>query len=146
MKLNSITQILFVALLVNACSKSDEQLNTPRIEWLNYGPSNIKALTDSVYFEVHHEDQDGDIGVNNPDVYNLFIVDERIPLTYKFRVKELTPDQMALSISGELKISLPNTVLVNGSTQETVKYSLYLVDRAGNQSNVLTTNPLNVIP
>ncbi|TNE79299.1 MAG: hypothetical protein EP332_11355 [Bacteroidetes bacterium] len=146
MKLTKTFYILLLVTGIAACDKTDDQLGVPRIEWVTYGPQEIKAFSDSVYFEVYYEDQDGDIGINDPSAYNLFLEDQRIPLTYKFRISELTPDRQALSISGNLKLSLPNTVLVNGSTAELVNYKLYLVDRAGHQSNILTTNALNVIP
>ncbi len=143
-----LNRILFLSLVLGlfACKKDEDKLGVPKLSWVNYGPEMIQANTDSVYFEITYEDEDGDLGENDPSVFNLFLTDERIPLTYKFRINELTPNQMSLHIKGTLKLSLPNTVSINGSSPESVTYSLYVIDRSGHHSNLLTTSPLQVIP
>lgn len=144
----SLSRILIISmsLVLFACKKNEDKVGVPKLSWVNYGPDVIKANSDSVYFELSYEDEDGDLGENDPAASNLFLTDERIPLTYKFRISELTPNQMELHIKGSLRLSLPNTVSVKGSGPESVQYSLYVVDRAGHKSNILTTNSLQVIP
>jgi hypothetical protein len=50
-----------------------------------------------------------------------------------------------VSIQGELEWTI-NSVYVTGSeNSETVDYDIYVVDRAGNQSNVLVTPAITIV-
>lgn len=131
--------------LVVGCGEDVDFNETPQIELISVGPSQVVELQDSIRFVIGYEDGDGDLGENSPDAKNLFLRDERINLEYKFRIRELVPNQAEVPIKGELILTLPNTVITDGSTSQNVTYSIWVKDRAGHQSNTLTAGPITVV-
>lgn len=134
-----------VILFFFACKKEETMSSTPKISWESYGPGQIQALQDSIYFSISYEDLEGDLGSTNPDDKNLFITDDRFPLTYEMRIPEIVPNGQSASIKGTLNFSLANTVLKGQNDEEAVTFSITIVDRAGNTSNELKTQGLKVI-
>ncbi|NVK28691.1 MAG: hypothetical protein HWE14_11640 [Flavobacteriia bacterium] len=118
---------------------------SPSIDLVKIGPSTVVELQDSIYIEVAYEDGDGDLGENAADAKNFFLRDERIDLTYQFRISELAPSGSNVPIKGKLILILPNTVITDGSSQEQVTYSIWVKDRAGNKSNTLTAGPITIV-
>jgi hypothetical protein len=49
-----------------------------------------------------------------------------------------------IAIKGKLNIKLTNTALIGTDETETVTYEIYVKDRAGNESNRITSAPLTV--
>lgn len=127
-----------------SCSKDIELSTTPEIELVSAGPSSVVELQDSIRFVIRYEDGDGDLGENDPDAKNFYLRDERINLVYEFRIRELVPDQASVPITGTLRLTLPNTVITDGSQSQQVVYSIWIKDRAGHQSNTVTTDPITV--
>jgi hypothetical protein len=64
---------------------------------------------------------------------------------YEYRISQLAPDGSNIAIRGNLVVSVKNTAITNGSTSESLSYSLYVKDRAGNQSNTITTSAVSVV-
>lgn len=128
-----------------SCGDDLEIVDTPSISLVSVGPSTVIELQDSIQFVIAYEDGDGDLGENSPDVKNLFLTDNRIDLEYSFRIKELVPNGAEVPIKGELVLTLPNTVITDGSTEQQVSYTIYVKDRAGHQSNSLTAGPITVV-
>jgi len=56
----------------------------------------------------------------------------------------LAPSGQAIAIQGQLTIELKNTAITNGSTSQSFSYSVYVKDRAGNQSNTVNTSAITV--
>jgi len=136
--------LLFIPLLFWSCKKDTGLSETPEIQWLDYGPAVILEAQDSVYFAISYTDKDGDLGENQANAKNLYVRDERIPLTYSYRISALVPDGKTAAIKGELHFSLRNTVLAGSGNEESVTYTVWVEDRAGNQSNKLKTEGLVV--
>ena len=141
--------ILFVpiALMWVSCEKPDVSISDiPEIELLNAGPLIVEAFKDSVVFEIKYTDGNGDLGTNDDTQRNVFVTDSRIDVTHEFRVQQLAPDGANIAITGTFFIHLPNTLLTGGNTEEKVKFSIYVVDEAGNESNTVESPEITVLP
>lgn len=133
-------------LLIISCKKDDISFsNIPEIKLISVGPSIVQEFTDSIVFHIEYTDGDGDLGVNDPTVTNLFLVDNRIPLTYTYRIQQLSPYGSNISIRGDIILTLNNTVITDSSSSQQVTYTLYLKDRAGNASNSVKSSALTII-
>ena len=134
----------FSLLTFAACEKDKPLSDTPYIEISNVTPTNAQAYSDTITFTVFYRDGNGDLGENDPNVYNLFLTDGRNQVQYKYRVQQLAPSGSNVPIQGNLKVKLAGAPIINGGSSETVTYSVYVVDRAGNQSNIATSPVITV--
>ncbi len=136
--------IILGLLIIGGCKKKTTVSNVPVISFITQNPSTVKAYKDSVIFTIGYEDADGDIGENNANAENLFLIDNRINITYKYRVKELAPLGTAIAIKGNLNVILKSTDITDGSSSQAATYSIYLTDRAGNKSNTVTSGTITI--
>jgi hypothetical protein len=67
-----------------------------------------------------------------------------VNVTYKYRIRQLAPDNANVIIRGSLDVLLSSTAITDGSTSQNVIYSMYATDRAGHQSNVLYCSPVTI--
>lgn len=136
--------VLFSSLLFLAgCKKDDVNLPIePVIQFVSISPSSANQYTSPVTIVIHYEDGDGDLGENKDGVKNCFVTDNRIGVTYSYRINQLAPDGAAIAISGNLNIDLGGQALTDSSNQQSVNYTLYVVDRAGHISNSVTTTSI----
>ncbi len=132
------------SLLIWGCAEDITFEATPQIELVSIGPSTLIELQDSIHIVVAYEDGDGDLGENDPEAKNFFIRDERIDLTYEFRIQELVPGGSEVPIRERLELTLPNTVITNGGNSQTVTYRIWVVDRAGHESNRISAGTITV--
>lgn len=131
--------------LTTACKKDDPGIsNVPEISLLSVSPTSVVEFQDSIVFSISYRDGDGDLGENDPDVENCFILDPRINVSYGFRIQQLSPDNSNIAIQGNLDIILPNTGITDGSSSQKVNFDIYVVDRAGNLSNVVTSPEITI--
>lgn len=121
---------------LNAC-KSEAIIIpvVPEIELLEVSPIAVRAFKDSIVFRIKYTDGDGDLGTNDDTERNVFLEDDRIGAVHTFRLQQIAPDEANVPVSGTFKLTLPNTLITDGSAQQEVSFSLYIVDRAGNESN-----------
>ena len=113
---------------------------------------NEDSITERGILQFSFTDGDGDIGLTQADTlppydFNLYItyfekqngvykkVD--LPSTLNARIPVLTPSGNIKSIKGDIQ----DTLYVNNpaSTFDTIKFEVYIVDRALHQSNVIET-------
>ena len=135
---------LFIILC--SCKKNkDDKSVIPQIEFVSLSPSTVFQNQDSITFSIKYTDGDGDLGENNPGVKNLYLTDSRIQIPYSYRVEQLAPTGSSVAIQGTLNIVLKNILLTNSSTQQTATFNIYMVDRAGNQSNTVTSTPVTIL-
>ncbi|UPT66975.1 MAG: hypothetical protein M0D57_21550 [Sphingobacteriales bacterium JAD_PAG50586_3] len=141
MKIKNYIALCALALLTLAACEKDKPLEeTPYIEITSVTPTSAQAYSDTITFTVLYRDGNGDLGENNPDVYNLFLKDGRNQVEYKYRIQQLAPDNgSAVPIQGNLLVKLAGAPIINGGSSETVTYTMYVEDRAGNKSNVATS-------
>jgi hypothetical protein len=127
------------------CKKHDEQMSViPEIEFVSVTPTTLKEFSAPLSFTIKYRDGDGNLGENNADVKNLFLTDNRINVTYTYRIQQLAPDNTTIPIQGTLNIDLASVNIINSASSQTVTYSIYVVDRAGNKSNVVTSDVITV--
>lgn len=142
--------IVILGILVTvfaSCSKNDEALSkVPSLTFVSLSPTTAVQYADSLTFVLGYEDGDGDLGSNDPDIKNLFITDSRNGVVYQYRVKQLAPNNSTIAIKGNLSVVLDRVGLIGGGTAETATYSIYMTDRAGNQSNTVTSSAITIQP
>lgn len=150
--------MLALLLLLTACSDSPVFPLEPEIEFVSITPGPVKQFSNDTLVRItfHYQDGDGDLGYEGQeDVSNLFIRDLRtaIPdsvslLTYS--IPSLTPETRKPSIQGEISVDLPplphSSFFVPGSQENEARFEIYIVDRAGNVSNAIVTDPVIIIP
>lgn len=136
---------LFLALAFYSCKKKEELTNAPVIEFTGITPSTATEYVHSITISFTYEDLNGDIGENDASATNLFITDSRNGVTYNYRIKELSPPGSDIHIKGTLNAILKNTAITDGSSSQSVTYSVYITDRAGNSSNTISTSAITVV-
>lgn len=142
---------IFVALGIMAvwgCKKKDTDLphsSVPSIEILSLTPGTIQENSDSLRFEIRYTDGDGDLGENHPDARNLFIVDNRIGLAEAFRIPQLAPTGSNIAIEGTLNVTYPATGITNGGNSQGITFTVYVVDRAGHESERVVSQEVTVV-
>ena len=127
---------------MSAGCKSDEGelfSPVPEISLISVQPTQVVAFKDSINFDLSYSDGDGDLGSNNATDKNVFVIDNRIDVTHSFRLQNIVPNGEAVPITGTVTITLPNTLITDGSTSQEATFTLYLIDQAGNESNRVTT-------
>jgi len=132
----------YIALLVfffAGCKKDDVEFAIePSIEFISIQPGSIQQY-EKVIVTIKYEDGDGDLGENKDGVKNCFVTDNRIGITYEYRIQQLAPDNASIPITGNLNIDLGAQLLTDSVSQQSASYSIYVVDRAGHRSNSVTT-------
>lgn len=137
--------LLFYLLAVVSCNGSFG--DAPEIAIEQVGPTSVVQFKDSIYMRISFYDPNGDLGENLVDENNLFVVDNRLDLTHEYRISNMVPGGAQVPIQGELEWTIGGLFLTNTSNQpEDVTYTIYVIDRAGNQSNILTTDPIEILP
>jgi hypothetical protein len=143
----SVKYLFFAFILViTSCEKDNpsEFSNVPQIEFVSLNPTIVTESQGPIYFTVSYTDGDGDLGENTPDVKNLFLKDLRNNIEYEYRLQQLAPDGSNIAIQGTFEIELNNTTIIDGSNEQTFSYEIRVIDRAGNQSNIIESTPLTV--
>ena len=64
--------ILF-AILLFSCKKEDAVSDIPQIEFLSISPTTAQEYIDDIIVKISYADANGDLGENNPDIFNLFM-------------------------------------------------------------------------
>ncbi|MES2763909.1 MAG: hypothetical protein V4677_16960 [Bacteroidota bacterium] len=156
MKRSFFKYLLFaaaIALVTYACVKKTTYPTTPTIEFKDF----IAFTGDSADLQITFKDGDGDIGVGESDVtptffYTYYYKDtvtnqyrayyRPIPapgdtLRIGYNVKSPSDSYKGKPINGEMSIRLQQSR--HDDWVKNVKYVFYLLDAAGNKSNVVTS-------
>jgi len=118
---------------------------TPAIKLLEISHEEIKAFDEVLSIRIEYEDGDGDLGNANNDINSLFIKDSRLSTEDGFFVGPLAPEGSKISIRGTLNIEVGTFFLLGNGSQEKTTLTIYIVDRSGNKSNVLETDPITIL-
>ncbi len=140
-----VTCILITALcaIEPACKKDSGISPVPAITFDSIAPNPCIAYQDSIRIIISYTDGDGDLGQNATATKNLFVTDSRDTVITQFTIPQLAPNGYTGAIQGNLSIILPPQYLLSSShNTETAVYAIYVIDRAGNKSNTVTTTPL----
>lgn len=139
-------------LLLTACDDSPVFPLEPEISFVSITPEQTTQFTaDEIQLTIHYQDGDGDLGYEGTEkINNLYITDTRAffatnpARTTAYSIPSLTPDTRKPSIQGDITISIMTPPAE--PNEELLVYEVYLVDRAGNISNVIQTTPITVNP
>ena len=71
-------------------------------------------------------------------------MDNRIAVTEEFRIRDLAPEGAVIPVTGNLRVVLRSTGITDNSSSQTVNYTIFVRDRAGNESNRFTTPDITV--
>tara|TARA_B110000305_G_C19372744_1_gene605364 strand:+ start:11 stop:442 length:432 start_codon:yes stop_codon:yes gene_type:complete len=135
---------LCVIVLLFSCEKEQEISDTPIIEFKSISPATVQEYLDNIIITISYSDEDGDLGENNPDIHNLFVEDNRNGIVYQFRIPHLAPDNNSIAIEGDFNITINGSGITDESTSQQVNYSIYVKDRAGNNSNTISTSNITI--
>ena len=135
---------ILILTLFFSCKKAEDITTSPNIDFQEISPSMVQEYIDDINITISYNDSDGDLGENNSDIYNLFVLDNRNGIEYKFRIPQLSPNISEISITGKFNIKINGTGITNESTTQQVDYTIYVVDRAGNSSNSITTPSITI--
>ena len=122
----------FVLFMV-ACLNPPNYSFIPAITFDSISGTNARVGQDSITFFIGFTDGDGDLG--SDDIPNLFFLDSRTLYTDSFKIPNLTPQGNVKAISGTIMYARSVFNCIPGKTSDTLFYTIYVEDRAGNKSN-----------
>ena len=143
---NSVIGVLGL-LLLTACDKDDviEFPPEPAIGLLDLSHDTIRQYEDVLLIRISYQDGNGDLGFEDPEEYALFVRDIRLQEFDGFYVGPLAPPGSSVSIQGELSIEFPSLFLFGGGTMEQTRFQIKMIDRAGNESNLLESETVVIV-
>jgi len=153
-----LTTILLATIIAfSSCIKKNNLPPQPKIEFLDFSVYDVDSATCTVSFQ----DGDGDIGALDGKEKNLFLTyyykDEATgqfllfdnpstsnidTLIFEHSIPNLTPEGQNKSLEGEIQAKFSSLFFFPG--HKVIKYEIYLIDRAGNESNKVLTNEIIV--
>lgn len=136
--------VLVIALFLG-CKPDEPAPEAPTIEILDVNPVIVGAFEHPIEVILHYQDAQGDLGHADPDSATLRIRDSRLSQDDWYHVPPLTPNEMELSIEGEFQVQIPPLFLLGNGDQETTTLSFQLYDRAGNPSNIVTSETILIL-
>ncbi len=159
--MNKITIfLLMVSMLgIMSCYKTPTFPKEPHIEFEAYTVSQPYTITDTGNLRIRFTDGDGDLGMlNNADSstrskiyitnikYNLASVPRNIPIIPKKGTTDAISGTIDIKLAGSGGVGLldESACLLIQKPIDTLTFSIYIQDRAGNKSNVIITPPLLV--
>lgn len=139
---------------MGACSKQKRYSDTPYIEFKGSSPDSLRAgaSEDTLFISFRFTDGDADLG-NDPASgnYDIFLTDQRDNTIYTYFFPNI-PDIIRnpeKGMEGTCTFFLLAAFMIlrpDRPDGDTARYSLYIKDRAGNQSNTIYTNSVYIYP
>ncbi len=158
--MKSIVIYIFIfGSLITGCINAPDFSNTPEITFIGFNKSTMlqgDLNTDSVTLIIDFTDGDGDIGSTaTSSKLNLFIYDNRNGFVYdNIKLPEIPQDGAFNGVKGTIQLKLyngcclfddkPNCSVVPSESNE-LSFDIYMIDKAGNQSNTITTSVLELV-
>ncbi len=142
-KNTNILILFFLFFVIQNCSKEEES-TAPTIKLVSVEPTVVKEYTDSIVFVIHYQDNDGDIGIPDADKNSLWLKDLRLDNADEYFIAPLAPLDEKVAIEGEFKITLKNTFKLGNATEEKTSFTIWIKDRAGSKSNVITSPEITI--
>ena len=145
--------------LLAACATPPDYPTEPIIEYEQLSKDTLRRgsfFNDTTFVTFSFTDGDGDIG--SEDSLQLFVTDSRNGFINDFRVPFVPELGASNGIKGKITVQLftsccifPPDLFLDGCNDtytqmpyDEVIYSIYITDRAGNQSNVIQTDPVYI--
>jgi hypothetical protein len=142
---------LVLSLVIMSCEKEEIKPSDP-LPTVSHVPAislGTMATTynqfDDVVLYVNYTDGNGDLGFDDADTPVVYVTDNRNDIEFNFHVQPLSPPGVEIAIQGQLQVVIENIILLSQSnSSETVTFSVKIIDRAGNWSNLVTSPVLTI--
>jgi len=154
----SISAALF---LCPGCVTSPDFPVEPKIEFVGFTKNQLRQGSinnDSTYLIISFEDGDGDLGLDESILEtNLIVIDNRTEQIYNQYKTPLIPEEgVGNGVQGEMRILMFTTCCVFPDNippcespdlypTNDITFDVFIVDRAGNQSNTITTPAITLL-
>lgn len=158
---HTLLYLLPMVFLAAACVSPPEFPNEPVLVFEGLNKAQIYQFTngplDSLQIHFSFTDGDGDLSQIDSDSVDVFLTDSRLGIQSPFRLPLIPPEGTGNGISGDIFINLINTTGIcciynNRLCAEdpaypidTFSYTIQIKDRAGNMSNVIRTDQIQVL-
>ncbi len=140
--MRTIITMALIAGCISGCKKEEVMPSAPAIAFVSMSAQSVHEFDERVTVRFSYTDGDGDLGQEDPDNYTLWVKDARLDGTDGYHIPPLAPEDAEVPIQGELEVELNTLFLLGNSGQEETQYTMYVIDRAGNRSNVFTTGTI----
>ncbi|MCS7152555.1 MAG: hypothetical protein N2253_08105 [Bacteroidia bacterium] len=125
----------------------------PQIEYVGTTPKVVQEFG-AVTITIRYRDGDGDLGGQPDGVPDLFLKDlrdsTRFPPGYDGILRYNMPrflEKGPQSIQGTIEITVPGLARLDpNAASEYVAFEIHIIDRAGNQSNKVRTDLIQIVP
>ena len=125
-----------------SCLRSPNYSNIPAIEFDSLSSNFARVNEDSITVYFNFTDGDGDIG--SDDVPNMFFTDSRTGYPDSFKIPIVTPAGNVKAISGRIAYTFSQFNCIPGRIIDSLFYTIYIEDRAGNKSNEIITQVITL--
>jgi hypothetical protein len=146
---------------ISSCVNPPDFPDVPKIEFVGMSKDTILQgvfQQDSLFVVFSFEDGDGDLGRKaNADENNVFFIDTRTSeIDNSFGIPFIPSQGSSNGIQGEVEILLFSTCCLFETGQDPctastiepfdfLQYEIYIVDRAGNESNRIMTDTIMLV-
>jgi hypothetical protein len=139
--------LLGLFFLLFSCSLTDKALDerAPHIELIGLSKDTLRQFEDTLFITLFYQDNNGDLGFENPNENSIFVKDNRLSSFDGFYIGPLAPLNNSLSIQGKLILQLPPLFVLGNANFQTTSFAIYMVDREGNSSNEIQTPSITII-
>ena len=133
------TIVVSLLIFFFSCINPPEYSPIPEISFDSISTTFLRAQQDSITIFIEFTDGDGDLG--SEIIPNLFFTDSRTGTEEGFKIPNITPEGNVKAITGIIAYTFPALYCSPppDRTLDTLSYGIYVVDRAGNKSNMITT-------
>ncbi len=152
--MNKIIYWMATIALISGCTAAPEFSVVPQLNFISMSRNTMKQSkfpTDSIRVVFGFQDGDGDINIK--DIANVYIIDKRQNALQEQYVVPMIPKIGSnKGISGEITVTIHTTCCLppNGKPcekssdfpRDSLVYQIYMIDKAGNKSNVIETKPV----
>jgi hypothetical protein len=149
--------LIFACIQYLSCINAPDYSDTPEIEFVSFSNLSMDQSplnSDTTVLSISFTDGDGDIGFEmGATGENIFIIDNRTDEIFdRFRAPAIPPQGANNGVSGEINMvllntccifppqdSIPNCESPDQYPSNELSFTVYITDRAGNESNKIVT-------
>jgi hypothetical protein len=132
-------------LVILSCKKEEDEPVAPVIEFISLSAAQVVQFEETLLITFSYEDEQGDLGETDPDMYSLSVKDARLENADWYHIPPMTPELQSLHIKGNFTVEIPPLFLLGNGQQETTTFKLQVTDRAGNKSNEIITPEVLIV-
>ncbi|WP_020569215.1 hypothetical protein [Neolewinella persica] len=144
-----------------SCVNPPEFPNEPVITFESLSKTQIYQFTngplDSIQIHFSFTDGDGDLSQLDSGAVDVFLTDSRLGIANPFRIPAIPAEGTGNGISGDIFLNLINTTTIccifnnffcaedPALPIDTLSYTIQIKDRAGNMSNIIRTDVIEIL-